>query len=255
MCLFKHARPQGWKKPICKLYHSWFKCKWGKDCVYVHGGEPPEGAVLVKPPRSKIPVFSALGVKQSRSRKKGRGVSTKMGQGPQGNGSLGAYGKVQVRRHAMRRICFNFQKGLCTQGSTCRYMHMHEGAVGRQQQELRAQPYPGTQPQTSTLNEEGLPAGWSSQYDHQHQIKYYYNLYTGKSQWEEPTSPALPITIPENPVAMANRVKVGVHTQQGTTKKPMYVQAGQNALFARVIAQHAVAQPSRAHVKQLQYRQ
>jgi len=264
MCLFKHVRPQGWKKPICKLYHSWFKCKWGKDCVYVHGGEPPEGAVVEKPTGSKMPVFSVHGPKQSTSRKKGRGVSTKKGRGgAQAKGSFGAYGKVQVRRHPMRRICFNFQKGLCTQGSTCRYMHMHEGAVGRQQQELqssnimRAQPYSGTAqlPQTSTLNEEGLPAGWSSQYDHQHQIKYYYNLYTGKSQWEEPTSPALPITIPEKPAPVANIVKVGVQTQQGTTQKPMYVQAGQNALFARVITQHAVAQPSRAHVNQLQYRQ
>lgn len=238
--------------------------------MYVHGGEPPEGAVVEKPTGSKMPVFSENRIKNGPPRKKGRG--SKKGRGaPQGKGSFGAYGKVQVRRPSMRRICFNFQKGQCTQGSTCRYMHMHEGAVGRQQQELqssnmmRAQPYPGTmqlQPYQQTvtqppnsLNNDGLPAGWSSQYDHQHQIKYYYNLYTGESQWEEPTSPALPKTIPENPAAMANIVKVGVQTQQRTTQKPMYVQAGQNGLIARVIAQQAVAQPGRAQVKQLQYRQ
>jgi len=237
--------------------------------VYVHGGEPPEGAKLEKPVGSKMPLFSLNGVKKNPSRKKGSGVSTRRGRGGSSiRGSLAAYG--QVRKPSMRRICFNFQKGRCTKGSTCRYMHMYEGAVATPQQELqpstitRAHPYTAavqlqpyqqivTQPQIATVNNEVLPAGWSAQYDPQHQINYYYNLYTGKSQWEAPTSPALPCTIPENPAAMANVVKVGIQTQQGVIQKPMYVQAGQNTLFARVIAQHAVGQPNLAAVRQSQY--
>jgi len=285
MCLFKHAKPRGYKKPICKLYHSWFKCRWGKDCVYVHGGEPPEGARPIKPSGSKMPVFSENASKKSRSGKKGRGGSAKVGKvgsarGRVGNvasqrrGSFGAYGKIRKPTN-MRSICFNFQKGLCTRGSTCMYMHMHEGTVGRKQQKLqpttlpiiaRAQQYPAniqlqpyqqvvTQPQASTLNKNGLPAGWSSQYDPKHKINYYFNLYTGKSQWEAPTSPALPRTILGNPAAMANTMKVASETRQGTTQKPTYVQAGQNVLFGRVIAQPAVAQPNGARVQQLQYRQ
>jgi len=37
-----------------------------------------------------------------------------------------------------------------------------------------------------------LPAGWSMQFDPIHKCCYYFNMYSGESQWEEPKVAAVP---------------------------------------------------------------
>lgn len=294
LCEYKHEFPIGYKIPICKLYHSWFKCRWGDECVYAHEGTAPEGAKVVKPAGTKMPVFALKReVRKKVSAKRGRGRIAPRGRlrGSRGRGinlrsrGRGGYGKF-ARRAPIRSICFSFQKGRCNRGSSCDYMHMHEGSVGGIQPKVqnlmpaassistmpmvaavvpgvaRAQPYPAavqiqpyqqvvTQQKVSPNNQKALPAGWSSQFDPTHKINYYFNLYTGKSQWEEPTKPALPSTTQRNPANTAKKVQNVGHTQRGATQQPTYVQAGQNAFRGQAVAR----QRNLAFGQQLQYHQ
>jgi len=189
----------------------------------------PEGA--------KMPVFSDKKVKRQinacrkgndsrrlsrgRGRRgKGRGRGRSQGCGRGTRGRRGAYGKAS-KLDERRKLCFDFQKGACHRGASCRYIHMFEGAVGKVQQNFplsyqpmqqpvvlagRLSAYPATvtvqpiqqiipaQPikTITTSGKDLLPAGWSRGFDPKHGIDYYYNIYTGESQWEKPTKPVVP---------------------------------------------------------------
>jgi len=153
-------------------------------------------------------------------RGRGQGSGRSQGRGRGTRGRRGSYSKAS-KLDERRRLCFAFQKGACHRGASCRYIHMFEGAVGGVQQhfqlsyqpiqqpvlagQFRAQPYPATvmaqpiqhvtpaQPieTITTSGNDLLPAGWSREFDPKHGINYYYNIYTGVSQWEKPTKPVV----------------------------------------------------------------
>jgi len=75
-----------------------------------------------------------------------------------------------------------------------------------------------------------LPAGWSALLDPKHKVNYYYNMHTSKSQWEKPTSPALPIGVP-------NVQQDATLRQAAAIQQPVYVQPGQAAVYREVVTQ------------------
>jgi len=165
-CQFQHNKPEYYQKPICKLFHSWFKCRFGKDCVYVHGGNAPDGAKEIQPEGTKMPRHARR--KSNRKKKEKDVFDVRMGSGRDGSGTYGGigrgrerggyedlfglervvssvdrFGRGRRRGGGVRRrgsygahgkadrfesgVCYEFQKGLCQRGATCKYIHMHEG--------------------------------------------------------------------------------------------------------------------------------
>jgi len=206
-CPFSHERPDDWEKPLCKQYSTWFNCRWGDKCLYLHKGEPRE--------RKDIPTFAPV-------------EWTKQYE----TDDVEEVRKFNIKGTKRRNICRAFQSGKCARGVSCWFMHLYSGVLGEtqgvfnslhgqsssQQRQLamRVQPYPATsqplilaqaplQQVSNGIQAEvmsmpiaapgqgtSLPAGWSMQFDPIHKCCYYFNMYSGESQWEEPKVAAVP---------------------------------------------------------------
>jgi len=174
--------------------------------LYLHEGKPVD--------RVKVPVFAPVEWKKQFETKDIKKLRK---------------AKIKGTNNQRRNICHLFQIGKCTRGASCWFMHLYSGVVGRtkgglnsvriepsvkqRQLSMRVQPYPATlQPQllapaqplqmSTSIQAEvtpiasqgqvtSLPEGWSLQYDSNHKCCYYFNIYSGESQWEVPTTSAL----------------------------------------------------------------
>jgi len=224
LCRFSHVKPDDWKQPICKQFSAWFNCRWGKRCMYIHENQPPDRVKVPvfapigwKEEESSEEEVVEKGLGKSLRKnicfafQKGechRGAAcwfmhlyTGVVQGTKGNTvSVKRQAPMQQRQRPVRGQLHPARRQMQQSSRTQPYpatqqMQLQAGvqSYGKvQYQQVAVQPA-ATQVQAIPVAAQtvaALPVGWAMQYDSNHKTNYYYNIYTGESQWEVPTTPA-----------------------------------------------------------------